>query len=334
MGYPSAVDVVETTTTNDQGICDNSNSNSKPDSIIVDNIYNKLNDTEKEQTARASSYRYLKSSVNKPTINNNEVVRAKYAKSQIERYVLVEQKLYKSKSPDEWETLAYDKLKKTLVYREEKQIDDIRLCFDKDKLKQDDNNSVHATLRNLLTGRFANGASIIQGYTKDGQALFINYARADTKWDAESYIKGNIYMLERALACTERKSNGANDKVVVFYDYNGYRLKNSPPPLIVKELLTILYEHWPERLNGVYVVDAPIIFRAFWAIIKHFIDPITKELVHFVSGEEEKNIFREMISPDQASSFMYNGGQNGGDDITDNKDFFYDTPFDHANGEK
>ena len=232
MGYPSAVDVVETTTTNDQGICDNSNSNSnsKPDSIIVDNIYNKLNDTEKEQTARASSYRYLKSSVKVTPKNNNEVVRAKYAKSQIERYVLVEQKLYKSKSPDEWETLAYDKLKKTLVYREEKQIDDIRLCFDKDKLKQDDNNSVHATLRNLLTGRFANGASIIQGYTKDGQALFINYARADTKWDAESYIKGNIYMLERALACTERKSNGANDKVVVFYDYNGYRLKNSPHP--------------------------------------------------------------------------------------------------------
>ena len=329
MGYhPSAVDVVETTS-NDQDVCNNSNN--KPDSIIVDNIYNKLNDNEKEQTARASSYRYLKSAAKHS--NNNEVLRAKYAKSQIERYVLVEEKLDKSKSPDEWETLAYDKLKKTLIYREEKQIDDIRQCFDKDKLKGGEN-SVHATLRNLLTERFANGASIIQGYTKDGQALFINYARADTKWDAESYIKGNIYMLERGLACTERKTNGANDKVVVFYDYNGYRLKNSPPPLVVKELLTALHEHWPERLNGVYVVDAPMIFRAFWAIIRHFIDPITKELVHFVSGEEEKNIFRDMISPDQAAPFMYDGAtKNGGADITDNNSFFYDTPFDHAHGE-
>ena len=135
-------------------------------------------------------------------------------------------------------------------------------------------------------------------------------------------------MLERALACTERKTNGKNDKVMVFYDYNGYRLKNSPPPLLVKDLLSDLYEHWPERLEHVFVVDAPFMFRAFWSIIKHFIDPITKDLVQFVTGEEEKAIFQDMISEDQASAFMFNGAQN--DDDVDIKSFLYDVPFDEA----
>ena len=39
-----------------------------------------------------------------------------------------------------------------------------------------------------------------------------------------------------------------------------------------------------------------------------------------------------MISEDQASSFHYNGAQNT-DDV-DMKKYFYDTPFDHAYGEK
>ena len=290
------------------------------DKNIVDNIFNLLGDNEKEQTARASSYHYLTAS--RQTTDERD----RYARVQIERYVIVEQKL--STYPDQIQEVAYNKLKKTMRYREDKQVDDLRRCFDKDKLS--DSKGLHATQRKRLLDRFATGiASTVRGYTKEGRAVFINHPRADTSWeDKDYYIKGNIYMLERALACTERKTNGELDKVVICYDLNGYELKNSPPPMLFKKVLTDLHEHWPERLEHVFVVDAPFVFRAFWSIIKHFIDPITKDQVQFVNGEKQKKVFRNMISAEQASSFMFSSAMN--EDDVDMKSFFYDTTFDQT----
>ena len=302
---------------------------SKSELSIVDKIFHKLSDNEKEQAARASSYRYLVASTS-PTGEGREN-RNEYAKATIQRYVTVEQKLGKHKSPDVWEEYAHAKLIKTLQYREEKKVDDIRFCFDNDK--QSDNEGEHAAIRERLEERFKDGASIVRGYTKDGRAMFQNIIRVEFAWDDEEYyIKGNIYMMERALACTERNTDGEKDKILVFYDYNGYSgLKNSPPPMLVKRLLTDLRDHWPERLQHTFIVDAPFAFRVFWSIIKHFIDPITKECVQFVTGEEQKEIFRELVSDDQAAPYMFRGGKDC--EEADQKKFFYDIPFDRAHGE-
>lgn len=324
MGSPT---VVQVSNPQEVVVCD-----SKPDVSIVDKIFHQLSASEKEQAARASSYRYLVSSTSPTEGEGRDEERDRQAKATIQRYVTVEQKLGKSKPPQEWEAAAYTKLRKTLEYRKEKQIDDICLCFDKDKIS--DGDGLHATIRERLEQRYGNkGVSIVRGYTKDGRAIFQNVPRFETSWeDEEYYIRGNIYMLERALACTERNTNGEKSKVLNFYDYNGYGMKNSPPPMLVKHLLEDLRDHWPERLHQVYIVDAPFVFRAFWAIIKYFIDPITKELVQFVTGEEQKKILREMISEDQAAPYMFDGGKDG--EEADMKAFFYDFPFDHVYGEQ
>ena len=300
---------------------------SKDLSSIVDSIFLELSDDEKEQAARASSYRYLVASTSPTEQEGRDQTRDKHAKASITRYVTVEQKLDSSKSPDEWKAAACTKLRSTLQFRKEKDVDAIRLCF---KENLEDKDSVHANIRDRLMQRFSNKASVVRGYTKDGRAMFQNFANADTQWEQEYFIKGNIYMMERAIACTERNTNGEKDKIIVLYDYNGYGRKNSPPPLLVKELLSNLRDHWPERLQHVFVVDAPFIFRAFWAIIKHFIDPITKNLVQFVTGEEQKQVFRDMISKDQAAPFMFEGGDNG--DEVDIVTFFHSS-FDHVYGE-
>lgn len=318
MGSPTIV----VTTNNQETACE-----SKPGDSIVDRIFHQLTDKEKEQAARASSYKYLVASTSSGASPDD---RDQHARSTIQRYITVEQKLGKNKSPDEWMEAAYTKLIKTLEYREEKKVDAIRLCFDKDKVSENDD-ELHATIRDNLEKRYANKASIIRGYTKDGRAMFQNIPRGDTSWEEEYYIKGNIYMMERALACTERKTNGKLTKVVVFYDYNGYATKNSPPPLLIKQLMSDFRDHWPEQLMHSFIVDSPFIFRAFWAIIKHFIDPITRAQVQFITGEEQKQLFREMIDEDQAAPYMYEGGKDG--EEADFKAFFYDVPFDHAYGE-
>ena len=321
MGSPT----VEVCSHESQGkaICEN---NTK---LIVDNIFKQLSDNEKDEAAKASSYRYLLASMSSKEEINDQ--RDQHAKATIMRFVTVEQKL-NQRHPNQWEQIATVKLQKTLRYRNEKQIDAVRMCFDEDKRSD---SSPHATLRKHLEDRFKAKASIIRGYTNNGCALFQNLPRADTKdsnaWEEEIYIMGNIYMMERALACTERKTNGNKDKIIVLYDYNGYAMKNSPPPLIVKHLLSDLREHWPERLEHVFVIDAPFIFRAFWAIIKHFIDPITSHLVQFISGEDQKKLLMDLISEDQAAPYMYKNGKDI--EEADMKAFFYDIPFDRAYGQ-
>lgn len=80
------------------------------------------------------------------------------------------------------------------------------------------------------------------------------------------------------------------------------------------------------------MVDAPFVFRAFWAIIKHFIDPITKELVCFISGEEaKKQVLGSIIDNDEASTWMFDGAKV--DCEVDVEKFFNGTPFDYACGE-
>jgi len=230
----------------------------------VSDVFKQLDDSEKEQSARASSYKYMKSS----RCSSGE--RDALAKAMIERYLAVEYKLGTKKS--EWEDRGLTKLRNTLKYRREMEVDDLRTCFDRDKR----NSELHATIRERLEERFAAGSSVIRGYSKSGRALFLNFPRFETTFEEEYYIKGNIYMLERALACTEKKTNGVKTKVVMFYDYNQYSLKNNPPTAYINRLLSDLRDHWPERLEHVILVDTPFIFRAFWSIVKLFIDPVTK----------------------------------------------------------
>lgn len=293
----------------------------KSDSL-AEHILNNLSDDEKEASARASSYRHLVS-----TTDSTEI-RDKYAKDMINRYLTVEQKLHKTHTPENWALNAEHKLKRSLEFFAQNDVDAIRLCF-----RNGSDSELNAHLRDGLLKRFANNASIVRGYSKEGHALFQNFARTETSWDEEFFFKGNIFCMEKALACTERRTNGAKDKVIVLYDYSGYTMKNSPPLALVCKLLFALKDHFPERLEHVFLVDAPFIFRAFWAIIQHFIDPVTKELVCFVSGEEaKKQVLGSIIDENEASTWMYEGAKR--DCEVDLDIFFKCTPFDVAYGEE
>lgn len=284
------------------------------ETIAVAEVFEQLTEEEKEDAAKSSSYRYLK------TARCSKDKRDELAKAMIMRYVHTEHVLGSKQSL--WADRALSKIRSTIEYRSVMQVDDIRTCFDRDKKDSD----THRSIRAMLEGRYESKGSVIRGYGKKGQALFLNYPRCETKWDEESFVAGNIYMLERALAATERRTDGMVTKILNFYDYNGYAMRNSPPPLLIARLMSDLRDHWPDRLEGVYIVDSPWIFRTFWRIIKHFIDPVTIGLVNFVTGEEQKEILKGMIDEDQAAPFMYEGGKAEGE--ADMRRFFYDIPTD------
>ena len=115
-------------------------------------------------------------------------------------------------------------------------------------------------------------------------------------------------------------------------DYNGYNRKNKPPISMLRALITTLQTHYPERLHYWIAIDPPFILNTIWKIVSFFVDPITKEKVKFVSGDEAKI---EMIGPyidiDQAMPFLLPGGKQT--EPVNLQRMLYEIPFDHAYNE-
>lgn len=89
--------------------------------------------------------------------------------------------------------------------------------------------------------------------------------------------------LRWAFACTERRTSGIIGTVNVSVDFKDFIKWN-----FVREMLEMLKDHYPERLHRVFLVDAPVVFRALWSLIKPFVDPVTKTKFQFVTGESQR----------------------------------------------
>jgi CRAL/TRIO domain len=107
-------------------------------------------------------------------------------------------------------------------------------------------------------------------------------------------MKHLVHVLEKAIACTKRKSveiSGGEspplEKFVVVCDYADFSLSESGPVSTAQRTLEILQTHYPERLYRAYVLNPPLVFRVFWAIIRPFVDPATKRKIVFCSGDDE-----------------------------------------------
>lgn len=206
--------------------------------------------------------------------------------------------------------LALKKMKSTIEYRQSVNVDDIRLAFYESKSSNEERNQELAHIRQQITKQLETGKFYVRGYDRRGTATFVGVARCNNSDDPEWYIKANIYTLERALAATEQKTNGKEEKICAVFDYNGYTSANAPPISLTRELLYGLKDHYPERLQHVFVIDAPVVFRGFWYLVKPFLDAVTKKKVQFVTGSHEKElILGPVFSKDQAMDFMFSDGE-------------------------
>ncbi len=220
---------------------------------------------------------------------------------------------------------AIRKMKSTIAFREEMNIDEMRQCF----YNLQDESRVMVETRKGLEKELADGKHFVRGHDLEDHAFFIIFPRHYTSFDKDWYLKGKLYSLERAIAYSERISGGSVEKVNVVFDYNGYVSDKHEPPLsLIKELLFCLRDHYPERLRHMFFVDAPFRFRAFWTLVKPFIDPVTKKKIRFVSGNAQKqSTFEDFVAPEQSMAFMHKDGTKPLDFNIEK--WTYMVPFDH-----
>lgn len=110
--------------------------------------------------------------------------------------------------------------------------------------------------------------------------------------EIENYI---IYSLEAAL----KQSVPTEHRIIVIFDLSGFSYSCMDYDA-VKLLIDILQTQYPEILGVAYVVNAPWVFNACWAIISMWLDPVTKAKVSFVN---EKHI-REIMDGSEVPSYL------------------------------
>jgi len=143
----------------------------------------------------------------------------------------------------------------------------------------------------ILEEESGTGILYARGYDVDGRCLLIAHLRAPKTLKQDSQMKHLVFVLEKAIACTKRKSAELNggaplEKFIVVCDFAGFKLSNSGPVSTSQLTLEIFQKHYPERLHRAYVINAPLVFRVFWAIIKPFINASNRQKIVFCSGEE------------------------------------------------
>lgn len=184
----------------------------------------------------------------------------------------------------------------------------------------------HAELAQTLRHENATGKIYVRGYDAQGRALvYMRPARENTHHEPDQ-MRHLVWNLEKAIACTRRESlqrhgTQALEKIILLIDYEGFALTNAPPLSTTKATLHILQRMYPERMYRAYCLHPPFIFRAFWNMVRPFVDPVTKEKIVFVrpKSTQEQQLWSLMrdrekdletgaggrLSPDDFDSLTY-----------------------------
>jgi hypothetical protein len=81
---------------------------------------------------------------------------------------------------------------------------------------------------------------------------------------------------------------------------------NSKTNALLKSVMGVMQDNYPENLGKSYIVNSPFVFTGVWKIVKNFLDEKTVEKVSLYSyGQEE---LLEAIDEDQLIDFL--GGKN------------------------
>ena len=184
-------------------------------------------------------------------------------------------------------------LKDTIEWRSNENINQYSSLFSR---KQTDEMQ---DLANTIRFENATGKAYVRGYTHDGHATLVLHPSRENSSAGKDSIKHLVYNLERAIACSQRRSLNTVDSLNIIICFEGYTMSNAPSLATTKETISILQNHYPERLKNCYMVNTPSVFSFLWSIAKPFIDPVTRSKIVFIRGEKARETLSEIYDLDQ-----------------------------------
>ncbi|KAJ7274324.1 CRAL/TRIO domain-containing protein [Mycena haematopus] len=144
------------------------------------------------------------------------------------------------------------------------------------------------------------GKEILLGFDVNGRpALYLIPSRQNTT-ESTQQIQFNVWMLER---CIDLMPPGVEslDLLINYAD----KAKN-PSFSTARAVLSILQDHYPERLGLALILNVPWLLNAFFKFITPFIDPVTRNKMKFNPQVIQDGIF----SPDMVMAEWWGGSCN------------------------
>ena len=218
---------------------------------------------------------------------------------------------------------ALKRVKATLAFRQEINVDGLRRAFDHDDIDHDINKNTVP-----LQEQLKHKSTYVQGYDREGRSTVVFVTRNDTHHDEEWTLRSHVYTVERALACS-KASDGTCNAII---DFNGFSMRHAPPMSIAKPFLAALRNHYAGAIHQIYIVDAPLAFYALWNIVKPFIGTKTRDKIQFVTSSSKTNCLIDLYDKDQLAPWMAEGYGTNNRDL-DVDEYLHQTPFDCAYGE-
>jgi len=246
---------------------------------------------EELELAAQSSYAYWKYS--QSCSSPSSELRKKMAMREANRYFLAANR-------DQSKALEY--LRKTCTYRQETRVDILRACFDKDFcFANEQDRDLAATFRARILQDTASQPIVVHGRDKADCAILRIGERHCSKTDDQEFLTTQLYMVERALAATEANSMGCQDMMVVFLDAGCFQSKCAPSRTILKELISILQNHYPQRLKTLLVLDPPLWLRSMYAVLSPALDKRTRQKFQMAKGKKAKRrVFGEIVKEEES----------------------------------
>eukprot|EP00123_Amoebidium_parasiticum_P008223 comp18657_c0_seq1/m.20299 comp18657_c0_seq1/g.20299 ORF comp18657_c0_seq1/g.20299 comp18657_c0_seq1/m.20299 type:complete len:297 (-) comp18657_c0_seq1:181-1071(-) len=149
-------------------------------------------------------------------------------------------------------------------------------------LKWRDEYGVESINPHSFGNEFETGKILVHGRDKQGRPILWMRPRFQNTKNYAEQTRGTVYMIERCVRSME--AHRGVEKLLLVIDFKDYSMMNAPPMSQSKEILTILMDHFPERLGDAVVVDAPLLFSMTYKALSPFLPPETKKKVHFLSG--------------------------------------------------
>jgi len=87
-----------------------------------------------------------------------------------------------------------------------------------------------------------------------------------------------------------------NETCTLIFDLTGFTLANMDYD-VIKFMIKIFTEFYPETLGVMLVVNSPWIFKSCWKIVKPWLDPLVAKKIVFISSEKLVNYVDPAILP-------------------------------------
>jgi len=204
-------------------------------------------------------------------------------------------------------------LQKTIEFRKQWNIDLVRSCSRTDtnaSAEGDDARQQRLHYFELIKKDLSNQLMVVRGYDRENRAVLIKMGRESSETDPQGYTLAQIYMAERALACTEVRTRGLQEKITVVFDFKNYSSAHSPPKTVILSTVKALQGNYPERLAKLVILDPPLWMRGVYALVYPFLATETRQKVVLTSGAAQKEQhLSPLIDASQASPLLLPDGK-------------------------